>query len=277
VPDTQVTWRGLTLGGGGDYHVAEITGWDDLPDVIDMSQARVRGHGDHVGDLYSQARIVLVSGTIADRAARDTLAQALLAGGPLSSDVEDLTVDTFGRALTAGARLIRRSLPVGDDYPSGSIPFALQWRCPDPLRYGDPQTAATGLPAAGGGLTYPLTYPLSYGAAGQLGQVTLTNGGTADATITFTVTGPLPAGFQLSAGADRITYPVPVPAGQVLTVDTGAGSVLVEGTSDRRASLTSAGWLTVPAGGTLTVQFTSLGGTYDPAATLTASWRAAHW
>jgi hypothetical protein len=277
VPDTQVTWRGLTIGGGGNgFHVAEITGWDDLPDPVDMSQPRVRGHGDHVGDLYSQARIVLVTGTIADRAARDTLAGALLTAGPLTSTVEDLTVDTLGRALTAGARLIRRSLPVGDDYPSGVIPFALQWRCPDPLRYGAPQTAATGLPAAGGGLTYPLAYPLGYGAAGQTGQITLPNAGTADTTIVFTVTGPLPAGFELSAAGRRITYPVAVPAGQTITVDTAAGSVLVEGTSDRRASLTSAGWLTVPAAGSLTVQFTSLGG-YDPAATVTATWRAAHW
>jgi hypothetical protein len=248
VADTRVTWRGLDLGGGNDYHVEAITGWDDLPDLSDLSAARARGHGDHVGDLYSQARIVTVTGSIANRAARNTLAQAVLAATAVSSAVENLTVDTMGQALTTGARLTRRSLPVGDDYPSGIIPFALQWRCPDPLRYEATQTATTGLPFAGGGLAYPLAYPLDYGAASTPGQITLTNGGTADTPIVFTVTGPLLSGFEISAAGQRITYPVAVPTGQTITIDTGNGSVLVEGTSDRRADLTSADWLQVPAG-----------------------------
>jgi hypothetical protein len=276
VADTQVTWHGLTLG-AGDYHVEAITGWDELADLKDLSQPRARSHGDHVGDLFSQARIVTATGSIASPTARDALAQAVLAASPVSSAVEDLTIETFGQQLTAGARLIRRSLPVGDDYPAGKVPFALQWRCPDPLRYGPSRFDSTGLPTAGGGLTYPLVYPIDYGVAGDAGSITLTNEGTADATIQFTVTGSLPAGFEISSLGQRITYPLAVPAGQVITVDTATGSVLVEGTSDRRADLTSADWLVIPPGTSLRVQFTSLGGAYDPAATLAARWRPAYW
>jgi hypothetical protein len=54
--------------------------------------------------------------------------------------------------------------------------FALQWKCPDPLRYGVAQApVSTGSAHVGGGLVYPLVYPLTYGTAGTPGQVTLTN------------------------------------------------------------------------------------------------------
>lgn len=279
--DTAITWGGLTIGGGGDYHVTGITGWDDL-DQIDnaLDQARVRGHGDHPGPLYSRARIVTVTGEIANRASRDALAAALIAASPVSSDVSDLTVQTFGQSLTAGARLLRRSLPVDEDYASGKIPFTLQWRCPDPRRYGVARSVSTGLPTSGGGLVYPLTYPLAYGAAGNPGQLTLANEGSCDASIVFDVaagsTGGLPQGFQISAGGQRITYPTAVPPGQDITIDTDTGTVLAEGTADRRGELTSADWLIVPDGGSLIVQFTSLGGG-DTDSLLTATWKPTSW
>jgi hypothetical protein len=280
VADVVVEWQGITIGGGtNQYTVQTITGWDDLPEVITYDQERARGHGDHVGDMFARARIVTVEGTIADPAERDALAQALAAVSLVRSDVTDLTVTTFGTALTTGARLIRRSLPVGLRYGAGLVPFALQWRCPDPLRYGQAQSAkSTGLPTSGGGLTYPLTYPLDYGAAGDPGQVTLTNDGTAEAPIVFTVSGPLPSGWQVSAGDQRLIYPVEVPAGETLTVDTAAGTIVAQGTADRRANLTVADWIVVPAVSSVTLQFASLGGAYDPAAVLTVpGFRSASW
>jgi hypothetical protein len=278
--DTQVTWAGFILGGGGSYHVEQVDGWDDLPDFASYDAPRSRGHGDHIGSQFVRARIVTVSGSIANRDARDGLAQALVAASPVQSDaIQDLTIETFGRALTASARLIRRSLPVGDNYAAGAVPFALQWKCPDPLRYGAIQSAvSTGLPTSSGGLAYPLTYPLTYGTSGSSGQLTLTNDGTADAPFVATVTGSLPTGFEISAAGQRIRYEFPVPAGETLTIDTGEGTVVAQGTADRRGNLTSADWIQVPAGSTTTLQFTSLGGTYDPAATLTVpAFRSASW
>lgn len=275
--DTQITWGGLTLGGDTDYPINEITGWEDLSDISDLSSDRARGHGEHVGDLYSRSRIVTVEGEIVDGDNRDLLVRALRAATPVSSTVADLSVDLFGEALTAGARIVRRALKITPEYDIGNVPFALQWRCPDPLRYGAAVSASTGLPVAGGGLVYPLAYPLSYGADGTPGQLTLSNPGTADAPITFVVSGPLPGGFELSAGGMRLTYPVTVPDGQPVTIDTGTGSVTVEsGTADRRGNLTVADWMHVPAGGELTVQFTSLG-TFDAGALLEATTRPAYW
>jgi hypothetical protein len=280
VADGEVTWRGLTLGGDvSDFEITEITGWEDLGDVEDYSQPRARGHGEHPGDLYSRARIVSVTGEVVDSLRRDALAAELRAATGLDSEIRDLSVDLFGLVLTAGARLLRRSVTIVPSYVVGGVPFALQWRCPDPLRYGYPQPSqSVGLPTSGGGLAYPLAYDLDYGAAGEDGSLTLTNPGTAPAPIVMEVRGPLEQGFEVSAAGQRLRYPVPVPAGQVITIDTGAGTVLVEGTADRRANLTIADWFQVPALSSLMVQFTSLGGAYDPGAALTVpAFRAAYW
>jgi hypothetical protein len=282
VADLSVTWRGLTLGGPGNgpYHVEEITGWDDWPETTNLGQARTRGHGDFPGEQYARARIVTVSGTISSRQARDHLAQLLLDDTPVTSDVEDLAIETFGRPLTAGAQLVRRSLPVALDYASGSVPFALQWRCPDPLRYGPEKRASTGLPTPGTGLQFPLFAGggLDFGSLGASGQMTLTNDGSADAGVVFGVVfGETHPGFELSAAGQRITYSAPVPARQTITVDTDAGTVVAEGTADRGSELTAADWLTVPRRGSLTVQFTSLGGIVDTVALATARWKDAHW
>lgn len=279
--DLVVEWQGVTIGGGTNpYTVQTISGWDDLPDVVSYDQPRSRGHGDHVGDQFSGPRIVTVEGTIADLAARDSLAAALQAATRVGSDVADLAITSFNTRLTAGARLLRRSLTVQVGYGAGLIPFALQWKCPDPLRYGPAQAAvSTGLPTSGGGIVYPLVYPLAYGSAGTPGQIVLTNSGTAAAPFVAQVTGPLPSGFQVSSSAgERIRYEYAVAAGETITIDTGEGTVVTQGTADRRGYLTVADWIQVPALSSVTLQFTSLGGAYDAAATLTVpAFRSASW
>lgn len=277
--DTEVVWRGLTLGGGGPLHVDEITGWDDTPDVDSLDVPRSRGHGDHPGERYSRSRVVTVSGSIASRKARDELAQAILGAATIeSAGLDELVIETFGQQLRAFAWLARRSLPVGDDYPSGKVPFSLQFRCPDPLRYGPERTVSTGLPQSGGGMSFPIPFPITFGAPGATGQVTVDNPGTAAAALILEVTGPLPSGFEIAAaGGGRLLYAADVPAGQTVEIDTAEGTVLVEGTADRRANLLVADWLIAPKQGSLDLQFTSLGAAFDPLARLDARWAAAYW
>jgi len=276
--DGEIVFNGITLGGDTPYSVTKLEGWEDIAGTTDYSTPRVRGHGDHLGDQFAISRIVTVTGSIVDEDGRNALTLALLAATQIkTSDLSDLTIDLLGRQLRSGARIIRRAVTIEPTYVVGEIPFVLQWKCPDPLRYGDSSSASTGLPTSGGGLPYPLAYPLTYGTAGNPGQVTVRNPGTAEAPVVFTITGSLPLGFEISGAGQRITYPLEVPAGQAVTIDTGTGTVLVEGTSDRRSYLTNSDWMQVPAGGSLTVQFTSLGGIYDPAARLTAATTETYW
>lgn len=279
---TSVLWRGLTIGAGSPYRIDTVEGWEERPPARYDKQGRTRGHGSHRSPVWSDERTVTVTGWSFSPEERDALLLQLQAvsGFGDEDDTEPLTVTAAGRTLWAGAQLVRAvpSLNRGQ-WGAGWFGWLLQWRCPDPLRYGPARSVPTGLPSDGGGLTYPLTYPLSYGTAGSPGQITLTNAGTAPAPIVFAVRGDLPQGTELSAAAtgERLTYTAPILGAQVVEFDTAAGTVLVEGTSSRRAALTSADWLHVPAKGELTVQFTSLGGTPAGGALLTATTQDTYW
>jgi len=282
VTRTSVTWRGLTLTTGTDaaYRILSLEGWEERPTARYDKQVRTRGHGTHPSPLWSDERIVTIEGQCWSEEQRDQMLFGLQAAAAYGEDdsTEPLTVVAANRTLSAGAQLlVCKPMLARTEWGMGRFGWLLQWRCPDPLRYGPARSPYIGLPVSGGGLTYPLTYPLDYGAPGSTGQLVLTNAGTAPAPIVFGVRGALPQGFELSAGSRRLTYVAQVPSGQVIAVDTAAGTVLVEGTADRRANLTYADWLEVPPMSSLTVQFTSLGGVYDVGAQLTATFADTYW
>lgn len=288
---TIVTWRNLVLTAATGHRIESVEGWESLPSARYDKQPRARAHGTHRSPVYADERVVTVTGECHSLAERDALLLQLQAGMTFTDedgDEEPLTISLGGRTLTAWAQLLRCDPVVAvGSWNVGQIRWVAQWRCPDPLRYGPERPpATTGLPTTGGGLTYPLTYPLTYGTAGATGQITLSNAGTADAPIVFEVNGGTTTGlegFEISAAGRRITYPMTTPPGQPVVIDTGAGTVLVEGTADRRGELTYADWLLVPRAdpytgqpGTLAVQFTSMGG-YDADALLSAWVRDTYW
>lgn len=279
---TSVLWRDLTFTTGADatYRILEIEGWEGRPPTRYDKQLRARAHGAHPSAVWADERLPTITGRCWSQEDRDALFADLDRRFSLDGGEEPLTVSVAGRTLTAGAQLLRFDPAlVRDEWGIGRFGWVAQWRCPDPLRYGLPQAwQSTGLPTSGGGLTYPLTYPLSYGAAGVTGQVALTNDGTAPAPFVMEVRGPLPLGFEVSAGGRRLRYETEVPAGETLTIDTATGSVLAQGTADRRTNLTVADWMQVPARSSLTLQFTSLGGTYSALASLAVpGFRSASW
>jgi hypothetical protein len=288
---TSLTWNDLTIGAGTPYRMLTLEGWEELPASRYDKQTRTNAHGAHPTPVYSDERIVGVEGYCWTGDDRDQLLADLRAyvtfDDDPDEDTEPLAVTVAGKTLTAGAQLIA-AVPklTRGEWGVGKFGWLLQWRCPDPRRYGAPQTASTGLPTAGGGLAYPLAYPLDYGPVGVTGRITLTNPGSAAAPILLAVTGGHDVGFEVSAveTGQRLTYPVPVPAGQVIELDTADGSVLVEGTASRRGNLSHADWMLVPrrdpktgVDGVLTLQYTSLGGIPDPNASLAATVSETNW
>lgn len=284
---TSIVWRGLTLGAGSVFRIRTLEGWEELPPSRYDKRVRARAHGAHPSSVYADERLVVVEGYCWSSTDRDALLKQLQRFTAFGSDIaaEPLAITAAGRTLTAGAQLLQaRPMLLRGEWGIGRFGWLLQWRCPDPLRYDAAQTLSTGLPVASGGLAYPLAYPLDYGTPGATGQITLSNGGTADAPIAMQITGSLPQGFEVSAAGQRLTYPVVVPSGQTIGINTDDGTVLIEGTASRRGNLTNAAWMRVPRAdpvtgqaGILTLQFTSLGGVFDAAARLAATVKPAFW
>lgn len=278
--DYEVDLGGLLVSPASEpFGLRRLAGWLGMPGVRSSDEPRARKHGAHAGLDLADPRVLDVELDV------------------LTSDVASLQElrDRFvpGRFLTVWARTpgepvqsvycrVRRA-PVEVDVPfsQGITTVRLQLVATDPRRYSTSVSATTGLPVADGGKDYGasgLAYPIDYGAAGGSGRVTLVNEGNADAPVELEVFGPLLDGFEVTAveTGQRIRYVGALTAGQRLVLDTGAGTVLLEGTASRRQLVTVAEWFTVPARGSLTVAFSSLGG-YDPAAAMTARFRSAWW
>jgi hypothetical protein len=273
--DGQVSWNGLVLGEGTSYGITSISGWIDLPDLVDHSSPRPRDHGDYLGNLLSIGRIVQVSGHYYGTNFQQ-LHQNLLAACPVSQSTSELRVNIYGQELVSQARMTKRAIPLDSTYAYQAGRWALQFRCPDPRRYGDPQSVSAGLQNNVGGMTYPLTYPLTYGSSPST-SLSLTNSGTADSYPIFTVQGPL-FGFNIVdlQSGNSLTYSDNLGSTDVLAIDTQKRQVKLNGTNDRRPQLTVAQWWSVPSGVTDTVKLTTPGA-YDPNALLTMSLKPAWW
>lgn len=239
-------------------------GWSTSPDPR-VTEAKLPGaDGQLSGDLQIEPRPIILGGTV--RAPTQLLLQvkidevAALLSGPVREDT----------LLVAEPHLTRHATVRRDQRtPAAKVsPFVATWMfqliADDPRRYRPAQVVSTGLPSSGGGLVFPLfqtTGLLEFGAPGASGQVTLLNPGSADAFPSFTITGPVLGGVVITdiASGRQIVYAGDVPdAAVLLIIDTAFGRATLNG-ADRTAELTVKQWFPVPAGGSSTVQFATLG------------------
>lgn len=276
----QVEWRGTLWGHPATtVGVSGLVGWLDLPGLRGNNADRPSRHGSLPGQKRATERVVEVELTVIgdDPTA---LAGIRSVTGLDEDPIEEPLVIWAGTDAPqmVTARLERRAVPTDQDWSVGYHRATLQWVASDPKRYGVTANspAGVGLPTAPvGGLAFPLSFPLAFGSgAGAGGLLSLPNAGNAAVWPTLTVTGPVtgPVITNTTTG-QRLQFDPTfvVAAGQTMTIDTDLRAVTVAGVS-RRDRLILAEWFPLPASSTTTVTFSSTG-TYDPAASLSATWR----
>ncbi|NUS16306.1 MAG: hypothetical protein HOY69_33735 [Streptomyces sp.] len=250
-----------------------LKGWAG-PAIRTQYSDREADHGAWAGPTYLGARVITLTGTIIapSLAALDAAAETLLSAAAITD-----TLLTVGETVPKQA-VVRRSGEVLLDYDTDRVAkYSVLLTAPDPRRYSTTlQTASTGLPISAGGVTLPITLPLTITAGSSSGSLTLTNAGTIGSRPKFTVLGPVPGFNLLTSYADgtvrQLAYTDTLNAGDTLVIDTDAHTAVLNGTVSRRRYLSGL-WPEVPAGQTVTVTWNS-GGT-DPAALLTATVRSA--
>lgn len=281
--DFQIEWRGLLMGHATAYGWTTLAGWLELPGMRLDDQARPSRHGAFAGQQLADERVItfdftlMSSGATSFDAAYTALRLATaVEEGP---DEEPLVIQLSGAKWLANARVARRAFPADRTYAAQTVQGALQWVATDPRLYGAGAalTATVGLPLAGsGGLVFPLVFPLVFGAGAAIPDMVATNTGTLTTWPVITITGPVTGPIITNVTTGQILAFNPtfvVPAGQTLTVDTDARTVTLTGVN-RRDQLVTASWFGLAAGVSTHLRFTSAG-SYDPAATLTATWRPA--
>jgi hypothetical protein len=110
------------------------------------------------------------------------------------------------------------------------IKWAVALRAADPRLYADIATSANYSPStSGSGITFPLTFPLTFlGAAGA--TMTVTNGGNYKTPPVFTITGPATTpGIRNETTGEELVTTATLLAGETLTIDVAARTVLAAG------------------------------------------------
>ena len=288
--ETTVTWRGLTFSGAADarFRLLSLEGWSDLPPARRDSQPRPQAHGRFDGPVWSDERTIIATGSTysaEERDARLALLEDAMAWPSGRGSTEELTITHGGRTLTAFARLTRFKPTFGGAWASGGFPYAIEWVAPDPLRYGAPVSVSTGFPTLRGGLEYDLytdgeadTGYLEYGAASDMGRVTVTNPGSAAVPVLFQVAGEVdPFGFDIAQiDTDRrLRFSGPVAASSTLVLDGATGNALIDGSGERGGQLTYRDWPVIPPHSSMGLAFIPLGATTN--ARLTAVIRPGSW
>lgn len=267
--ETTVAWGSLVFSGarGSDLMITSLSGWDELPDVRTGYPVRPGAHGRFDGPVWSDERVITMSGRVytEDRdAALAELRSAIVHAG--IADPGFLRITHAGTVLTTWARLTRwRPESAAGLWGVGYVPFTIEWRCADPLRYGDSSIAWTGFQQQTGGLEFDLFTDgagadlgwLEFGSAGSSGMVTVSNPGTAETWPAFMVRSPVPPFtiVNVDSGA-RISVSRGLSAGELMYLDSNTGLVTInDGTMDYSGLLTRAEWWPVEPGSTATVAF----------------------
>ncbi|MFG3495454.1 phage distal tail protein [Streptomyces sp. NPDC047928] len=291
--DGQIQWAGLLMGPGTPYEIDRtgITGWDDLPDLDTGDVPRPDQHGSWPGARWAQPRQIAATVWLLPSSAASAreVTTAFRAATGADGGERWLAVRLHGETLAVRARVSRRVVPQDRSFVSqGLSKTSLQWTATDPRRYGDVlrEDRAT-LPRPEPGLVWEdeagmgLSWPLEWGGVGGAGTVTALNEGGAPAHPVIEFRGPVrrPSLTRLGDGR-QLQYDIVLGAGDVLRVDTEAGTVLLNDTASRLYTATPASapeqLFQLEPGGTA-LAFRSDDTTPDPRASATVRWRDAHW
>lgn len=282
IPGTDLGGRRVDLGavplGGVDsagiaWHLQELEGWD-APEMRSQYSEREADHGAWASPVYLSQRPITLAGKIEapDLATLDAAVDQLLAAASLTDTTLIVYESTPKQATVrrSGKPLVR---PITDTIAA----YSLLVTAADPRRYSTTlQTQSTGLASITGGMSLPITLPLSITAGTASGQITLSNVGTFPTRPIFTIDGPVSDPIITVQYPDttvrQLTYSDDIALGDELVINTDAHTAVLNGTVSRRRYL-SGQWPEIPAGATVTVQWTA--SSYDAAALLTGTCRSA--
>ncbi|MFF3620071.1 phage distal tail protein [Streptomyces sp. NPDC002467] len=262
VDDAGVTWL-----------PTKVKGWSS-PGVRAELHPRQADHGAWASPAYLDARPISIEGLIAapTTAARDAAIEQLYTAVALTDTVL-VVEETVPKQVT-----VRRSGEVLVELVNPySATYSAMVTAADPRRYSTTlQSQSTALPSTTGGLTVPLTVPLSISTTVVAGSITLVNEGNIATRPTFTVEGPVTnptITVQYPDGTVRaLLYGSTLEVGDELVIDTDLHSAVLNGTTSRRLYL-SGQWPEIPPGTAVEVGWYA--DSSDPAALLTGSVRSA--
>lgn len=260
---------------GVAWFLQAMEGWDSPENRSEVTE-REGDHGAWASPVYLGSRPITLSGTII--APSRTLLEGAMDQLRVAAGLDD-TVLTVRETVPKQATVRRSGKPLMQYVTDTAATYSVMVTAADPRRYSTTlQSKSTMLPSSSGGLTPPVTPPLTSTAVTVSGEISAGNDGTFETRAVFTIAGPADSPQILTAMPDGsvifLNYTDILYAGDVLVIDTDAKTCVLNGVvSRRRFLITPTGWPTIPALSTVACQFRAR--YYNSSATLTASWRSA--
>lgn len=230
----------------------EIEGWFGGLDVRAAPVPRPLADGEHDGPAPFGGRTVTVSGSLVatSRAGlqrgMDRLAGVLASGtrrrGPLIIDEAQRGLARQALVRLAGPTMITRT-------STYQAEWSISLYAADPIRHGLTEHSLHLIPfSSGGGRVYNLVPNRHYGTSDQSGTGDAHNAGNTNAPMVISLIGPCLNPSVRLVGGDAVRYMGTVIAGEVVVIDTGRRTVLLNGANRRQNLSADSRWITLPPG-----------------------------
>ncbi len=189
----EFSYNGFIFGGTNPVTIKQVQGLGDLAPIRQADKPRARDHGDLIGlDLYGGRDITIDLWVSRDgislQHALEALAAATVVGG---STEQPLWFNVPGYPVLCAMARVRKRTQVWDvAWSVGAAAPTVQWHATDPRLYGSPQSATLTIAHPPVGLTFPVTFPVTFGAVTP-NILTVTNGGNSEVRPLLVFTGPM--------------------------------------------------------------------------------------
>lgn len=275
---------GVIAGAGTDINLFNITGLRDLPAIRTNDGERGQADGLYPGTSYLGERVCQIVWELTLASNMEQALQDLASGYQNVRDPELVLmtgmdyliqyagVGNAGKAMSAlqvqlpgrtfpfvmFGRPSKYSVPIDTNYQYGQVKVTTEWTSPDGLLYdGSVVAGTTGLPAPAQGLSWPASFPWTFGSSTG-GFVTLDNTGAYDAYPLVVIRGPVsyPRVTNANTG-EYMDYDIVLGAGDMLAIDHRNGVVTLNGTANRNDIVNVGSTFYTMAAGNTTLTFTS--------------------
>jgi hypothetical protein len=278
--DWELEFAGLTVGADTAFGVTSVKGLLDMPKVRTSDLTLLRRHGSFAGDDFLDARTITLEFSIfadGEYEMQERIGEFVEAFkiGDEQALMFQLPGVAGGVPARVWCRTRRRSVNMDLEYMYGVAKATVQLVAADPRIYVEQQQSDNiGLLVVSGGVTFPMTFNLTFGTVGSGGSMLLDNSGSFDAPVVFRIDGPVTDPVITNDTTGQVlSFTGFIGAGSYYVVDTAARSVLLNGTASRYNTIdASSDWFDL-APGLNSISFDAA--SYEADALLTATWRSA--
>lgn len=261
----------------GYRHIRQVEGLAGMR-VRERKRARSHGHGARIRSRYRDANPVTITGDFLGENADRTWREYQRVAGALESatDTNRLLRYSLGSlALQMEVRLVEISAPMEAGADLIRTQYTLDHE--DPRSYGQVELEATAAPlsSVGGGLTFPFTFPITFGQR-EGGVATVDHEGSSSSPPLMLLDGYLKNPVIQLDDTHRLVFDGSIAEGDVLYVDARDRSVSLNGQADRLNLLrfSESRWFDLPPQSISAVRL--LADEFSPGAGLRVRYRPAY-